>query len=147
MWLYRAISCDVIFRAHPFHGGHVGVLQCTVLYGLKALFTITMKKCRQIAIHHLCIIIQITACPTNANNGRIATCVASQWWWVCYTNMVAIKRTCTENDITWNCSILLPCFHDNHVIFDQCKKLCRNCPCFSGTCICLSTPSVKTGLY
>ena len=31
--LYRAVSCDVIFCAHPFHGGHVGVLQCTVLNG------------------------------------------------------------------------------------------------------------------
>ena len=28
-WTYRAISRDVIFRARPFHGGHVGVLQFT----------------------------------------------------------------------------------------------------------------------
>ena len=34
------LLCDVIFRARPFCGCHVGVLQCTVLNGRKSIFTV-----------------------------------------------------------------------------------------------------------
>ena len=74
----RAVLQDVIFRACLFHGNHVGV--CTTMYStqwVKITFIVAMEKCRQLAIYHLRIIIQITACPTYAHNNRqIATCIA-----------------------------------------------------------------------
>ena len=47
--LYRAVSCDVIFRARPFYGSHVGVLHCTVLSGCKSTFTVAMEQHRQLS--------------------------------------------------------------------------------------------------
>ena len=42
-YCYKTISCGVIYHGYLFYGNHVGVLQCTVLNGQKALFTVTME--------------------------------------------------------------------------------------------------------
>ena len=62
-----------MFRARPFHGGHVGVLQCTVLKHFHRRYGEIQAANRPSFAYYNA---DNTACPTYANDGRIATCVA-----------------------------------------------------------------------
>ena len=78
MWVYtfknRAVSCGVI-SVHV-HFTAAMLVYFDVQYSMsESTFTITMKKFRQLAVHCLRIIIQITACPTYGNNGQMVTCM------------------------------------------------------------------------
>ena len=80
------------------------LLQCAVLRA-KSTFTVATEKCRQLTVHRLRIIKQITACPTYATmNGQLPALLHSDsesaFRPLSLLYMAAVKRTCTENDVT-----------------------------------------------
>ena len=98
--LKKLLICDVIFRARPFHEGHVCVLlQCQWVKSTHGTFTVAMGYEEMQAANRPSFIMQITVCPTrDRQNGRARKIMDKAFFTllcrnaVSYSDMVCILR-------------------------------------------------------